>query len=95
MRNRAEGWQHAKITGHENERIIAELTENDTEVQQRLLNCAHLNNVMIEGVEYGGLCETDVECIFGGRTKSKTDMWLYLSNGKRLNVSIKKFFLLE
>lgn len=26
----------------------------------------------------------------GGKTKSKTDMWLFLSNGKRLNVSIKK-----
>ena len=89
-RNRAEGWQHAKLTGHQNEKLIAELTKNDALVQQRLLSCAHLSGVSIESVEYGGLCETDVECILGGKTKSKTDMWLHLSNGNRLNVSIKK-----
>lgn len=89
-RNRAEGWQHAKISGHENEKLVAELTADNIEVQQRLLSCAHLHNVTVESVEYGGLCETDVECIFGGKTKSKTDMWLRLSNNERLNVSIKK-----
>lgn len=45
---------------------------------------------LLKKVEYGGLCETDVECILGGKTKSKTDMWLHLSDGRRLNVSIKK-----
>lgn len=90
QRNRAQGWQHAKLTGHQNERLIAELTENDKLVQERLLSCAHLSGVAIESVEYGGLCESDVECILGGRTKSKTDMWLHLSDGNRLNVSIKK-----
>lgn len=89
-RNRAEGWQHAKLTGHQNEQLLAELTAKDMLVQQRLLSCAHLSGVSIEKVEYGGLCETDVECILGGRTKSKTDMWLHLSDGNRLNVSIKK-----
>ena len=90
QRNRAEGWQHAKRTGHQNEQLIAELTKNETQIQDRLLSCAHLSDVSIKKVEYGGLCETDVECILGGKTKSKTDMWLHLSNGKRLNVSIKK-----
>lgn len=90
IRNRAEGWKHAKLSGHENERLVAELTKQSSDIQERLLACAHLNGVTVERVEYGGLCETDVECIFGGKTKSKTDMWLYLSNGRRLNVSIKK-----
>lgn len=89
-RNRAEGWHHAKISGHQNEQLVAELTKTDKLVQQRLLSCAHLSGVFIKKVEFGGLCETDVECILGGKTKSKTDMWLYLSNGNRLNVSIKK-----
>lgn len=89
-RNRAEGWQHAKLTGHQNEQLIADLTAKDNLIQQRLLSCANLSGVSIEKVEYGGLCETDVECILGGMTKSKTDMWLHLSNGNRLNVSIKK-----
>ncbi len=89
-RNRAEGWQHAKVTGHENERLVAELTKSDIDIQKRLLQCAHIADAKVEKVEYGGLFETDVDCVLGGKTKSKTDMWLFLSNGKRLNISIKK-----
>lgn len=90
QRNRSEGWQHAKLTGHENEKLIAELTQTDESVQKRLLNAAHIYDCTIKDVSYGGLCESDVPSILGGKTKSKTDMWLHLSNGKRLNVSIKK-----
>lgn len=90
VRNRSQGWQHAKLTGHRNEDLAAQLVRSDSAVQKRLLRCAHLEGVYVEDVEYGGLCETDVDCVLGGRTKSKTDLWLYLSNGKRLNVSIKK-----
>lgn len=90
QRNRSEGWQHAKLTGHENEKLIAELTETDKSVQKRLLDAAHITGCTIEKVSYGGLCESDVPSVLGGKTKSKTDMWLHLSNGNRLNVSIKK-----
>ena len=89
-RNRAEGWKHAKLTGHDNEKLVAELTKADNGIQKRLLECAHLKDVEITDIQCGGLCETDVDCILGGKTKSKTDMWLQLSNGKKLNVSIKK-----
>lgn len=89
-RDRAGGWKHAKLSGHENERLVAELTENDINIQKRLLQCAHINDATVVQVEFGGLCETNVDCILGGKTKSKTDMWLLLSNGKRLNISIKK-----
>lgn len=89
-RNRAEGWKHAKRSGHDNEKFVAELTRADKAVQKRLLDCAHLRDVEIIDVKYGGICETDVDCILGGKTKSKTDMWLCLSDGKRLNISIKK-----
>lgn len=90
-RNRAEGWQHAKISGHENEKLIAELTRSNPAIQKRILNCAHIYDVAIEKIEYGGLFETAVDSIFEGtKTKSKTDMGLFLSNGTCLNVSIKK-----
>ena len=89
-RDRAEGWKHAKLSGHENERLVAELTESNICIQQRLLQCAHITDATVVQVEFGGLCETDVDCVLGGKTKSKTDMWLLLSNGKRLNISIKK-----
>lgn len=90
VRNRAEGWKYAKLTGHENERSLAEQTQEDAAIRQRLLDCAHLSEVSVTGVQYGGLYETDVPCVLGGKTKSKTDLWLELSNGGRLNVSIKK-----
>jgi len=90
QRNRSEGWQHAKLTGHKNEKLIAELTETDKSVQKRLLDAAHITGCTIEKVSYGGLCESDVPSVLSGKTKSKTDMWLHLSNGNRLNVSIKK-----
>lgn len=89
-RDRAEGWKHAKLSGHENERLVAELTKSNPNIQKRLLQCAHITDAPVDRVEFGGLCETDVDCVLGGKTKSKTDMWIFLSNGKRLNVSIKK-----
>lgn len=90
-RNREEGWQYAKLTGHKNEELVALLTQEDNEVQRRLLNCAHKADCTITKVEFGGLCEKNVDCVFEGEnTKSKTDMWLSLSDGSRLNVSVKK-----
>ncbi|MCK9479883.1 MAG: hypothetical protein M0R40_10370 [Firmicutes bacterium] len=90
-RNRATGWQHAKLSGHENEALIAQLTKKNKALQNRILKCAHINDVAVVDVEYGGLAEKNVDCIFSGKkTKSKTDMSLFLSNGERLNVSIKK-----
>ena len=90
-RKREEGWQYAKLTGHKNEELVALLTQNDAEVQRRLLTCAHKNGCTITKVKFGGLCEKNVDCVFDGeKTKSKTDMWLSLSDGSRLNVSVKK-----
>lgn len=90
-RNREEGWQYAKLTGHKNEELVALLTQENKEVQNRLLTCAHKSECSITKIEFGGLCEKNIDCIFDGeKTKSKTDMWLSLSDGSRLNVSIKK-----
>ena len=90
QRNRSEGWQHAKLSGHKNEENLTKIVKQDNEIQKRLLNAAHVQNATIIDIGYGGLCESDVDCCLGGKTKSKTDMWLNLSNGKRLNISIKK-----
>lgn len=37
-RDRAEGWKHAKLSGHENEGKIEDLVRNDTRFQGRLLS---------------------------------------------------------
>ena len=89
-RNRAEGWKHAKLTGHENEALLEALVENNGEFQDRLLECGKHPNVEIETIDFGGLRESEVDCILGGKTKSKSDMHLYLENGAKINVSIKK-----
>ncbi len=89
-RNRAEGWQHAKLTGHENEALIEAIVENDDGLQGRLLSCAGYSHEEIDHIDFGGLKEKDVDCILGGKTKSKSDMHIYLKNGKQINVSIKK-----
>ena len=36
-RNRAIGWKHAKITGHENEHLISNLILNDSKIQKTYL----------------------------------------------------------
>lgn len=90
-RNRSEGWKYAKLSGHTNEEKVASLTKSDKKTQERILNCVHINDVHIIDVKYGGLTETNVPCIFDGEsTKSKTDMWINLSNNKTIKVSIKK-----
>lgn len=89
-RTRAEGWKHAKLTGHENEALLEALVESNGELQDRLLECGKCPDAVIKNVDFGGLRETDVDCILGGKTKSKSDMHLYLDNGAQINVSIKK-----
>lgn len=89
-RDRASGWKHAKLSGHENERLLEELVQSDIATQQRLLAAAHKENATIVDIDFGGLRETNVPSVFGDTTKSKTDMHLYLSDGSRVNVSIKK-----
>ena len=91
QRNRAEGWQHAKVTGHENESLINEKLENNSKFQKDLLDKLGLEDEKIRFTEAGGINETDVDCIFEGeKTKSKTDLKVKLNNNKCINISIKK-----
>lgn len=90
-RNRASGWKHAKLTGHENESILENLMLNDNETQNDFLEKVGKLGHKITHVDVGGLCEKDVPCIFDGeKTKSKTDMHIILDDGSKYNVSIKK-----
>lgn len=89
-RNRAEGWQHAKITGHSNEELAKVYAESDLNVQKRILDCYGCSDAKIEYIEIGGLHETSVDSIFGDKTKSKPDMHVHLKDGRCINISIKK-----
>lgn len=89
-RNRAQGWQHAKLSGHENEALVEAITRNDSVLQERILACGKKQGAIVKSIDFGGLKETDVPCVLGGRTKSKSDMHLYLDDGSSINISIKK-----
>ena len=89
-RNRAEGWQHAKITGHSNEELCAFLLKENLEVQKRFLNCLGLKNEKVEEVKTGALHEHDVPSILGDKTKAKPDLYVTLSSGNIIGVSLKK-----
>lgn len=86
-RNRAEGWTHAKLSGHENE-INIELSFSDSSFCAQFSK--RLGIAQIKTVSVGGLCETTVPSVLGGNTKSKTDLSILLEDGKKINISIKK-----
>ena len=88
-RNRSEGWKHAKISGHANENDITNKINNNNIFRENLEKKLNLKS-SIKFAEVGGLNEKNVEDIFGGKTKSKTDLKIILKNKKKINISIKK-----
>lgn len=86
-RNRATGWQHAKISGHTNETLVESLFE-DSDFRKAFANRIGVKN--IKSAKVGGLHETNVRSVFGDTTKSKTDLQLEIDNGDIINISIKK-----
>ena len=88
-RNRSEGWKHAKISGHANEKDITNKINNNNIFRENLEKKLNLKS-SIKFAEVGGLNEKNVEDIFGGKTKSKTDLKIILKNKKKIIISIKK-----
>lgn len=88
-RNRATGWKYAKLSGHKNEDLVKELLDTDEYFQQNFLDRVNSSNETILKTSVGGLHETNVPSVNGKKTKSKTDLKVYLNNNI-INVSIKK-----
>ena len=90
-RDRATGWQHAKLSGHKNEDLVKHLLDNDPEYAEAFLCRLGLPGEKIKETSIGGLHETNVPSVTGKRkTKSKTDLKLFLESGKEVKISIKK-----
>ena len=89
-RNRATGWQHAKLSGHKNEDLVKNLLDRDANFQNSFLSRVDRANTRITHTSIGGLHETNVPSVNGRKTKSKTDLKVYLSTNEVVNVSIKK-----
>lgn len=90
-RNRSEGWRYAKLSGHENENILAKCLRENEMLQNDFLLKIGKKDCYIKEIFVGGLNETLVESVLCDHmTKSKTDMKIILSDGSQYNVSIKK-----
>lgn len=89
-RDRATGWQYAKLSGHKNEDLVKSFLDSDRSFQQHFLNRINRPNATIKETSIGGLHETNVPSVNGRKTKSKTDLKVYLSSNEVVNISIKK-----
>lgn len=86
-RDRSTGWQHAKLSGHKNEKRIEELFSDNIFCYQF---SKRLDIGSITSHKIGGLHETNVDCVLGNTTKSKSDLVLTETGGRSIHISIKK-----
>ena len=84
-RNRAEGWKHAKLSGHSNETIITDKINSDNAFKDALAKRLNIKS-SLKLATVGGLNETNVLDVFGGKTKSKTDLVLEWSATKKIMI---------
>ncbi len=89
-RDRAAGWQHAKLSGHQNEALVKDLLDVNKNFQQHFLESINRPRASIIKTSIGGLHETNVPSVNGNKTKSKTDLKVYLHNNEIINISLKK-----
>ncbi len=89
-RDRASGWQHAKLSGHKNEDLVKALLDTNEDFQNSFLHRVDRMNAKIVDTSIGGLHETNVPSVNGRKTKSKTDLKVFLNTNEAVNVSIKK-----
>lgn len=89
-RNRADGWQHAKLSGHENEELLKKKLDTDEKFAASLLKRIGRPSAHIVHTTIGGLHETNVQGVNGKKTKSKTDLKIFLDTSEEINISVKK-----
>jgi hypothetical protein len=88
-RNRSEGWRHAKLDGHANEKQFAESLSRNKEFLAIIENNVIKNppngtmEISVDGAKH-------VESIFGDKTTSKVDLAINWSSGEQINISLKK-----
>lgn len=89
-RDRSTGWKHAKLSGHKNEECVKIMLESEESFSYDFLKRIGYPDTSIIKTSIGGLHETNVPSVNGKTTKSKTDLKVFLQNGKIINISIKK-----
>lgn len=89
-RDRATGWQYAKPSGHKNEDLVKIRLDNDEVFATSLLKRIDRPHSHIVRTTIGGLHETNIQSVNSRKTKSKTDLKVYLDTNEVINISIKK-----
>jgi hypothetical protein len=88
-RNRSEGWRHAKLDGHANEKQFAELLVKNrefiSEIEKHITKKSPKGSpeISVDGAKH-------VESIFGDMTTSKVDLSMKWNSGEEINISLKK-----
>ncbi|MFW5887775.1 MAG: hypothetical protein ACOCUH_03150 [Bacteriovoracia bacterium] len=93
IRNRKEGWQHAKLSGHDNEDLILsqlECLDSRNQLLENLRSRLGKNLQQVKKLTHSGIKEVGVPCIIGGLTKGKTDLSIEWSDNSKSRISIKK-----
>lgn len=78
------------MSGHKNEDLVKLNLENDKDFKTEFLKRINRSDAVIIRTSTGGLHETNVPGVSGKKTKSKTDLKVYLDTEEVVNVSIKK-----
>lgn len=89
-RDRSSGWKHAKLSGHSNESLAKERLDSDSLYGFNLLSRMGYPTEAIARTSVGGLHEKNTPSVYGKTTKSKTDLKIYCTSGRQINISIKK-----
>lgn len=90
-RNRAEGWTHAKRSGHRHESEVAARLQSDLVFANELsVKCFSEKLGRPAKVSGGGASAEHVEDLFGARTNGKPDLYVEWSAQRAARISLKK-----
>jgi hypothetical protein len=90
-RNRAEGWTHAKRSGHRHESDVAARLESDLVFANGLsIRCFDEKLGRPAKVSGGGASAEHVEDLFGASTNGKPDLYVEWSAQRAVRISLKK-----
>ena len=86
-RDRSEGWQHAKNSGHLNEKHLAQLLTDDEKFGREIGRRVFGKDVGLPvEVSGGGANAEHVTDIFGSRTNGKPDIYVRWSKSEPVNL---------
>lgn len=91
MRDRSEGWQHAKRSGHALEDALSARLRTDrflsAELHRRCFGVSSNQSCEVEG---GGLAASRVPSVLGDMTAAKADLLVHWASGRSARISLKK-----